>query len=522
MNKKTDSLVFKVALIFAIFTLVTVSISGIHTYVVQTNSYREQSKTSIVQIATHLESLLQADAYNFKRFQNWWIKNVDEVFIPLDFDGNIAPARLEFDRQFSAKYPGKVFDVDIPLEDLDFETQKAWAIWYYELWLDIFESARTSFNVPYTYYILPCGEDQHLFWMIDALREPFEDPTPEQEGMIDLADDYFDSHLYDYPNAERIWNSGRQTYGYDTYDNDYGKTYAYYVPFIVDGAILGLIGVDIEIATVNKKILKLSLITVGGQSAIMLFATLFVLLFIYRSYIQKLVHLQFCVLKYTHKKDPSIAEEIKQIQSGKDEITVLSAQISAMILEIENYIKNLFKTNEKLKTTEALAKEMNELAIKDPLTGIRNKTAYDREVSRLTWQIHQGQTDFGIAMIDLNYLKHINDTFGHEQGNKAIKSLSKIICHIFEHSPVFRIGGDEFVVILENSDFNNINSLYAEFLRVMEVEKKHTESKPWETVSAAIGVAIFESGRDRTVQNVFERADKAMYNFKRAMKANRT
>lgn len=522
MNKKTDSLVFKFAVIFAIFTLVTVTISGIHTYNVQTDSYREQAKNSITGIATYLESMMQADAHNFKRLQEWWIKHVDTVHIPLDFDGNSGPARLEFERQFTDKYPGKTFDVDISFEQVDFETQKAWAIWFYELWLANFESARTAFNVPYTYYTFPHGEDQHLFWMIDALREPFENPTPEQEGMIDLTDDYYDSHLYDYPNAERIWNSGKQTFEYDIYDNEYGKTYAYCVPFIVDGRILGLIGVDVEIATVNKEILKVALITVGGQSSILLIAVLFVLLFIYRTYIQKLIHLQFSVVKYTHRKDPSIAAEIEQIKSGNDEITVLSSQIGAMILEIENYINNLFQTTEKLKTTEALAKEMNELAIKDPLTGIRNKTAYDREVTRLTNQIRQGQTDFGIAMIDLNYLKRLNDTYGHEQGNKAIRRLSKIICQIFTHSPVFRIGGDEFVVILENHDFNNINSLYAEFIHAMEEEKTKTESKPWESVSAAIGIAVFESGRDRTVQNVFDRADKTMYNFKRAMKANRT
>ena len=57
-------------------------------------------------------------------------------------------------------------------------------------------------------------------------------------------------------------------------------------------------------------------------------------------------------------------------------------------------------------------------------------------------RIQKGEKKLGIAIVDLNFLKKINDTYGHEKGNLAIKKLCFIICHIFQHSPVFRIGGD--------------------------------------------------------------------------------
>jgi diguanylate cyclase (GGDEF)-like protein len=124
-------------------------------------------------------------------------------------------------------------------------------------------------------------------------------------------------------------------------------------------------------------------------------------------------------------------------------------------------------------------------------------------------------------MIDLNFLKKINDTYGHEQGNYAIKKLCHIVCDIFEHSPVFRIGGDEFVVILKGADYRNIENLLIEFnMKISEFSSDET-LEPWERVSAAIGIALYDKDIDANVTNVFRRADQKMYDCKKAMKATR-
>ena len=128
---------------------------------------------------------------------------------------------------------------------------------------------------------------------------------------------------------------------------------------------------------------------------------------------------------------------------------------------------------------------------------------------------------FAIAMIDLNYLKRLNDTFGHDKGNIAIKKLCYIVCHIFEHSPVFRIGGDEFVVILQNSDFENRERLYDAFNSRLDEIRAETGLEEWEKVSASIGIAVYDHTIDSNVDNVFKRADKAMYKRKKEMKATR-
>ena len=91
---------------------------------------------------------------------------------------------------------------------------------------------------------------------------------------------------------------------------------------------------------------------------------------------------------------------------------------------------------------------MQKQAYQDELTAVKNVAAYDRKVYDLNQKIAAGQAAFAVVMIDLNQLKEVNDRFGHEKGNIALQSLCQAVCHIYKHSPVYRIGGDEFVVIL--------------------------------------------------------------------------
>ena len=193
-----------------------------------------------------------------------------------------------------------------------------------------------------------------------------------------------------------------------------------------------------------------------------------------------------------------------------------------MIDSLETHMKSLIHTNKELTETKEIAKELGQQAERDALTGIRNKHAYDKEVEKIEWRIFQDDfRDFGIAMIDLNFLKKINDTFGHEKGNVAIVKICKIICETFKHSPVFRIGGDEFVVILENDDFYHVEETVAAFRKQLADIQDDDTLEPWEKVSAAVGWTKYNPAEDGSVENVFKRADKLMYENKKQMKALR-
>ena len=516
MEKKTDSLLFKFAIIFAVFTVITLVISGLLTYRSQMISYRQECMNSIREVGAYLENLIVADGDDFALYQDYYMENFQNEHIPMDFTESVT-AQEKFESLFSTRYPGKILGKDIQLSEVDDEVRHAYFAYTHEYWLLTFEHAREAFNLPYTYYLVMKEDVHDSVYMIDGERTEDEN----HPGTLYLGDEYFEDP------AERhvIWNTwytGERQDEFMVWDNQWGHTYGYYTPLWINGRKMGLITTEIDVARVNQGILRNTLTQLAWISLVLIICMIAMLVFINKRYISKLSQLQSNVKTYSLAKDANIAGTIEKAASGRDEISSLGNQIAAMILELENYMNSLVATSKELSETKQHANEMHELANKDALTGVRNKTAYDNEVRRVEWKIQDGYKDFGIAMIDLNFLKRINDTYGHEQGNIAIKKLCHIVCTIFEHSPVFRIGGDEFVVILENDDYKNYANLVKEFNSTVEWLSADDSLEQWERISAAIGVAIYDPIKDSSVDNVFKRADKAMYARKKEMKAVRT
>jgi diguanylate cyclase (GGDEF)-like protein len=155
-------------------------------------------------------------------------------------------------------------------------------------------------------------------------------------------------------------------------------------------------------------------------------------------------------------------------------------------------------------------------ANRDSMTGLRNTTSYASWVARFDKELAESPFDFGIVVFDLNNLKKTNDTYGHEVGDKLIVTSAKIISDVFKRSPVFRIGGDEFLAVLQNNDLEN----HHELLEDLSARCRNTfinENKQI-PIDIAFGLAQFEAGKDLKFQDVFNRADQAMYENKREVK----
>lgn len=204
-----------------------------------------------------------------------------------------------------------------------------------------------------------------------------------------------------------------------------------------------------------------------------------------------------------------------------DELEILADSMINMERNINRQFKEIKLVSAQLVASEAEVSSMSEIINKDALTGVRNKTAYDQYVKEITEKLESGvHVEFGLAMVDLNDLKVINDQNGHSAGDIALMKLSTLICAIFAHSPVFRIGGDEFIILLQNIDYKRIKKLVAEFnFKIEELQEDEYLSLE-EKVSAAIGYALYDPKIDKSVSDVFKRADVAMYQRKREMKSN--
>ena len=183
-----------------------------------------------------------------------------------------------------------------------------------------------------------------------------------------------------------------------------------------------------------------------------------------------------------------------------------------------HYIIGIENINDEVKKEKQHLKALNtekELARRDELTGIKNKTAYNELEKSVQSNIDNGMDylPFGLVVCDTNDLKKINDSQGHVAGDEYIKQSAKLLCNIFVHSPVFRIGGDEFVVFLRGDDYTNREALM-KTLQDQVWENQKSKSGP----ILASGMADFTPGKDKLVSEIFDRADKAMYKNKRDLK----
>ena len=171
-----------------------------------------------------------------------------------------------------------------------------------------------------------------------------------------------------------------------------------------------------------------------------------------------------------------------------------------------------FQVRREREFSEALGIAL-EKSRRDDLTGIKNKNAYAEYEANLDEEIAKGKEPcFAVAVCDLNGLKQVNDILGHQAGDAFIRAASRIVCDVFKHSPVFRMGGDEFVAILCGSDYERRVALLADFERIVQANRE--DNGP----VLACGISPFDPSTDKNVAQVFERADKLMYAHKKELK----
>lgn len=156
--------------------------------------------------------------------------------------------------------------------------------------------------------------------------------------------------------------------------------------------------------------------------------------------------------------------------------------------------------------------QIKELAIRDELTGVFNRRQLMEVLHREKALADRKHYAFSLCYVDLDFFKKVNDKFGHAAGDDVLRSFSRVAQDLVrEVDCVARIGGDEFVLLLSGTgqaDAVTGAQRLAERLRDMPVSR----IEPRFRITASIGIAEYHLGE--TIQDLLERADRAMYDAK--------
>ena len=210
-------------------------------------------------------------------------------------------------------------------------------------------------------------------------------------------------------------------------------------------------------------------------------------------------------------KDEFLAMELSRLHEADNTSVFLIVGLFglSLIVMVSNY-RSMQKWEKKT------AKERDEaktIALTDPLTGVKSRHAFLLKQKEINASIENGSADaFAVAVCDVNGLKVINDTLGHKAGDEYILSASRMICDIFQHSPVYRTGGDEFAVILNGRDHLSRKEL------IQVLHDRSVEHISTREVVISGGLSDYQPGTDTCFHDVFERADKLMYEEKKLLK----
>ena len=154
----------------------------------------------------------------------------------------------------------------------------------------------------------------------------------------------------------------------------------------------------------------------------------------------------------------------------------------------------------------------------DALTGVYNSIAYERNIKLINQKIHKDESArIALAIFDINNLKQMNDSHGHQAGDILINKCVSIIKEAFKTSNIYRIGGDEFAVIITGSDYDNkesITRILHEKLNSLNDQHNGSSSD----ISMAFGIATYSKKLDNDYVSLFSRADADMYENKKFLK----
>lgn len=214
--------------------------------------------------------------------------------------------------------------------------------------------------------------------------------------------------------------------------------------------------------------------------------------------------LSFLAIK--HYKRVVVVDEDGKIAGVVSQKELISMTYSNWAILMKRHQDELSQINKKLLNN---SEHFENLATKDALTGLYNRHKFSELFTSLQKHMIEREEELAIIMVDIDHFKHVNDTYGHNQGDRILMEVAKSLKSNLRHMDVVcRWGGEEFIMLLPTADLANAILLANKArMRLQELEHQNIG-----TVTASFGVALVSSSD--SLQNAVEKADKALYEAK--------
>jgi diguanylate cyclase (GGDEF)-like protein len=171
------------------------------------------------------------------------------------------------------------------------------------------------------------------------------------------------------------------------------------------------------------------------------------------------------------------------------------------------------KVEQRTRELEALNRQLEEQAMTDGLTGVRNRRAFEERLQEETSRAARAGDPIALIILDLDHFKRVNDRFGHGAGDAVLKDFVHTVTPILRAGdPLFRIGGEEFVILLPGSDGIAAREL-AQRIRETVAARVVTTERGRVGYTVSIGIATLAQA-GTAPEDLFRAADRALYRAK--------
>ena len=367
----------------------------------------------------------------------------------------------------------------------------------YQRALSVLRAFQENVDLSYIYGIRDMGDGTFTFTI---------DPAVDDPGEFGEEIEYTDA----------LYRASIGIAGVDeiAYEDRWGRFYSAYSPvFDSQGQIAGMVGVDFDAEWYENQI-KRHRNTVFIISVLSLSIGAFIVFLITGRIRKRFVELNTEVKNLTGDMK-ELSRELRRasgrhMEDEEDDHVDADNKDSGdkdsydVVGDLNHMVRDLREEMRKYIT------DAHALAYTDTLTNTGNRTAYFDKVDQINRQMQKDVSKLSIAVLDINGLKKVNDEQGHEQGDKLIIDAADSLSTVFGANHVYRIGGDEFVVVLEEASMDSVNERFAALdQKIMELNR--TREIP---LAISKGAATYHKDEDKEFNDIFRRADKEMYTDK--------